>query len=97
MLQFGIGTVGCFEKQIPIAEFNVRKSHETHPHLPPPTAPSFPLDFSQLLQAAVTNPTSKRKITAGRAGNVKSSSNRRADSLIEEVLSEDWDLVDDDV
>ncbi|CAA7262042.1 unnamed protein product [Cyclocybe aegerita] len=28
-----------------------RKSHETYPHMAPPTPPSFPLDFAQLLQA----------------------------------------------
>ncbi|KAF9008205.1 UV radiation resistance protein/autophagy-related protein 14, partial [Cyathus striatus] len=33
-----------------------RKSHESSPYLPPPTPPSFVLDFNQLLQAASTTP-----------------------------------------
>ncbi|CAL1708406.1 unnamed protein product [Somion occarium] len=34
-----------------------RKSHATHPHIPYPTPPSFPLDFAQLLQATTSNPS----------------------------------------
>jgi hypothetical protein len=83
----------------------VRKSHETYPHLPPPTSSSFPLDFSQLLQATVANPSSKRNTKLGRTGSGKHSIEEKASNLllgerIEEIFNEDegdWDLVDDDV
>lgn len=71
-----------------------RKSHETYPHLSPPTSPTFPLDFSQLLQATVTNPTSKRN------KKIRNAKVLPVGERIEEALHEDeadWDLVDDDV
>ncbi|KAF8809238.1 hypothetical protein BYT27DRAFT_7241289 [Phlegmacium glaucopus] len=70
-----------------------RKSHETYPHLPAPTPPSFPLDFSQLLQATVAHPPSRpRKHRSGPGSIVR--------ERIEEASKEEeegWDLVDDDV
>src|SRR6267154_2867239 len=104
MLQFRIGTVSSLDNTKRLLN-GARKSHETYPHLPPPTSPTFPLDFSQLLQATVTNPTPKRNIRIGPAGNGKFSSRGKTGNLpagerIEEVLHEvegDWDLVDDDV
>ncbi|KAI0036321.1 UV radiation resistance protein/autophagy-related protein 14 [Vararia minispora EC-137] len=39
-----------------------RRSHATHPLLPPPTPPSFPLDFSQLLQATTAKPARPRRL-----------------------------------
>ncbi len=78
-----------------------RKSHETYPHLPAPTSPAFPFDFSQLFQATVANPVSKEKTR--RAGIGRNTSYGRAvvgsAPLAEELLNgeEGWDLVDDDV
>lgn len=75
-----------------------RKSHETHPHLPPPTPPSFPLDFSQLLMATSANPASKaRRPVNLRTGKISSTPGRH---VVDEVVPEEdegWDLVDDDV
>jgi len=70
-----------------------RKSHETFPHLPVPTPPSFPLDFSQLLQATVAHPPSRPRIYRLGPANL-------AREEIDEALREEeegWDLVDDDV
>ena len=72
-----------------------RKSHETHPTLPPPTPASFTLDFAQLLQATTANPASRpraKRLTHHTASGV-------ARERIEESAreDEDWDLVDDDV
>ncbi len=74
---------------------SVRKSHETHPTLPPPTPASFALDFAQLLQATTANPASRpraKRLTHHTASGV-------ARERIEESAreDEDWDLVDDDV
>ncbi|KJA16727.1 hypothetical protein HYPSUDRAFT_91147 [Hypholoma sublateritium FD-334 SS-4] len=72
-----------------------RKSHETHPTLPPPTPASFSLDFAQLLQATTANPASRPR--AKRLTHHTSSGVAR--DRIEESAreDEDWDLVDDDV
>ena len=70
-----------------------RKSHETFPHLPAPTPPSFPLDFSQLLQATVAHPPSRPRIHRLGPGNL-------VREKIDEASREEedgWDLVDDDV
>ena len=72
-----------------------RKSHETHPTLPPPTPASFTLDFAQLLQATTANPASRpraKRLTHHTASGV-------ARERIEESAreDEDWDLVDADV
>jgi len=72
-----------------------RKSHETYPHLPPPTPPSFPLDFSQLLQATMAHPPSRPRIYRPSVPGTAIPRER-----IEEVSKEEeegWDLVDDDV
>ncbi|OCH85144.1 hypothetical protein OBBRIDRAFT_798480 [Obba rivulosa] len=63
-----------------------RKSHATWPLLLPPTPPSFPLDFTQLLQATAANPTRTRaRGTSGR--DVK-----KAERIVEE--EDGWDLID---
>lgn len=70
-----------------------RKSHETFPYLPVPTPPTFPLDFSQLLQATVAHPPSRPRIHRLRPGNI-------AREKIDEASKEEeegWDMVDDDV
>ncbi|KAI9458050.1 UV radiation resistance protein and autophagy-related subunit 14-domain-containing protein [Boletus coccyginus] len=41
-----------------------RRSHETTPSLPPPTPPSFPLDFAQVLQATTASPARGRRRVA---------------------------------
>jgi len=63
---------------------------------PPPTPPSFPLDFSQLLQATVPHPPSRPRIYT--RPSVPGTAIPR--ERIEEVSKEEeegWDLVDDDV
>ena len=70
-----------------------RKSHETYPYLPSPTPPSFPLDFSQILQATVAHPPSRPRIHRSEPGNI-------VRERIEEASKEEdekRDLVDDDV
>ncbi|KZT66600.1 hypothetical protein DAEQUDRAFT_695289 [Daedalea quercina L-15889] len=63
-----------------------RKSHATHPLLPPPTPPSFPLEFAQLLQATAANPT--RPKARGASGR-----ERRTERIVEED-EDGWDLVE---
>jgi len=66
-----------------------RRSHQTYPLLPPPTPPSFPLDFAQLLQATAATPASRPRPARPRiAGTTKQRNN-----LPEE---DEWDLLDDD-
>ena len=43
---------------------HVRRSHETTPSLPPPTPPSFLLDFAQVLQATTASPAKGRRRVA---------------------------------
>ncbi|TFY58937.1 hypothetical protein EVJ58_g6098 [Rhodofomes roseus] len=63
-----------------------RKSHATRPLLAPPTPPSFPLDFAQLLQATAANPTRpKARGTGGRE--------RRTERIVEEE-EDGWDFVE---
>ncbi|KAH8989258.1 UV radiation resistance protein/autophagy-related protein 14 [Lactarius akahatsu] len=62
-----------------------RRSHQTHPLLPPPTPPSFPLDFGQLLQAT---PASRPRPTRPRTGGPHKNRN----NIPEE---DEWDLLDD--
>ncbi|KZT07897.1 uncharacterized protein LAESUDRAFT_742662 [Laetiporus sulphureus 93-53] len=64
-----------------------KKSHATRPLLPPPTPPSFPLDFAQLLQATAANPSRPR--ARGMGGR----EHRDVEQIIEED-EEGWDLVD---
>ncbi|KAH8981290.1 UV radiation resistance protein/autophagy-related protein 14 [Lactarius hatsudake] len=62
-----------------------RRSHQTHPLLPPPTPPSFPLDFGQLLQATpASRPRPTRPRTAG--------PHKNRNNIPEE---DEWDLLDD--
>ena len=65
------------------------RSHQTYPLLAPPTPPSFPLDFAQLLQATAATPASRPRPARPRiAGTTKTRSH---------VPEEDeWDLLDDD-
>ncbi|KAJ3502342.1 hypothetical protein NLJ89_g8932 [Agrocybe chaxingu] len=72
-----------------------RKSHETYPHLSPPTPPSFPLDFAQLLQATAVHPSSKAR-TRRPSGKSSSALKKRIEETVKEE-EDGWDLVDDDV
>lgn len=64
-----------------------RRSHAATPILPPPTPPTFPLDFSQLLQATTASPTRLRPIKPS-----KRHGKRRESTIVEE---EGWDLMND--
>jgi hypothetical protein len=65
------------------------RSHQTYPLLPPPTPPSFPLDFAQLLQATAATPASRpRPVRPRTAGTIKARNH-----IPEE---DEWDLLDDD-
>jgi hypothetical protein len=65
-----------------------RRSHATTPTLPPPTPHTFPLDFSQLLQATTASPNRLRPIKAS-----KKHGKRRESTIVEE--EEGWDLMND--
>ncbi|KAI0246348.1 UV radiation resistance protein/autophagy-related protein 14 [Lactifluus subvellereus] len=65
-----------------------RRSHQTHPLLPPPTPPSFPLDFAQLLQATAATPTSRPRPARPRTMGTHKNRNH----IPEE---DEWDLLDD--
>lgn len=68
-----------------------RRSHATHSRLlPPPTPPSFQLEFAQLLQATAANPSRARARTMG--ANPRRKVREEHDPIVEE---EDWDMVDD--
>ncbi|KAF9456422.1 UV radiation resistance protein and autophagy-related subunit 14-domain-containing protein [Collybia nuda] len=72
-----------------------RKSHETAPALPPPTPLSFPLDFTQLLQATTANPASRTR--PSRSSKARRSSRNARDKREPTIDEEDgWDLVDGD-
>ena len=47
-----------------VSDLSVSRSHETTPSLPPPTPPSFPLDFAQVLQATTASPARDRRRVA---------------------------------
>ena len=64
-----------------------RRSHATTHILPPPTPPTFPLDFPQLLQATTASPTRLRPIKSS-----KKHGKRRESTIVEE---EGWDLMND--
>ncbi|KAF8122915.1 UV radiation resistance protein and autophagy-related subunit 14-domain-containing protein [Boletus edulis] len=84
-----------------------RRSHETTPGLPPPTPPSFPLDFAQVLQATTASPARSRRRMAlvgtgtvngagedhGFTPGLRSSTRRRPERIAEE---EGWEVVEDD-
>jgi hypothetical protein len=74
--------------------FYFRKSHQTTPLLPPPTPPSFPLDFSRLLQATKANPTSRTRSRRKSGLHSRPSRVRLMEDKIPEE-EEGWDLVDD--
>jgi hypothetical protein len=65
------------------------RSHQTYPLLPPPTPPSFPLDFAQLLQATAATPASRPRPARPRTVGT----NRHKSQIPEE---DEWDLLDDD-
>ena len=65
-----------------------RRSHATTPILPPPTPPTFPLGFPQLLQATTASPTRLRPIKSS-----KKHGKHREGTIIEE--EEGWDLMND--
>ncbi|KAF9501425.1 hypothetical protein BDN71DRAFT_1485980 [Pleurotus eryngii] len=69
-----------------------RRSHETHPLQPAPTPPSFPLEFTQLLQATTANPAS-RNHRSSRPTRRPSEVARRQSKIVEE---DGWDIVDED-
>ncbi|THH09562.1 hypothetical protein EW145_g1925 [Phellinidium pouzarii] len=65
-----------------------RHSHNTHPLLPPPTPPSFALDFRQLLQATAADPS----------GPPSRARLRKAGSTRQNYIAEEedgWEVVDD--
>ncbi|KAI5118893.1 hypothetical protein M0805_002809 [Coniferiporia weirii] len=66
-----------------------RRSHDTHPLIPPPTPHSFTLDFRQLLQATAADP----------AGPPARSRPRRTDSARRDYIAEEedgWEVVDEE-
>ncbi|KAH8110290.1 UV radiation resistance protein and autophagy-related subunit 14-domain-containing protein, partial [Phellopilus nigrolimitatus] len=65
-----------------------RRSHATHPALPPPTPPSFTLDFRQLLQATAAGPAGPTPRTRQR----KTEGARRDYVIAEE--EDGWEVVD---
>ncbi|KIY48044.1 hypothetical protein FISHEDRAFT_44039 [Fistulina hepatica ATCC 64428] len=66
------------------------KSHATLPRLPPPTPSSFPLEFTQLMQAASTSPATRvRWKPSNKVG-------RTGKNSMATVEEEGWDLVDGD-
>jgi len=69
-----------------------KRSHETHPPLPPPTPPNFPLDFKQLLQATTADPVprTRSRVNSQRATG-KPRKSKRTDVIAEE---EDWEVVE---
>jgi len=70
-----------------------RCSHQTHPLLLPPTQPSFPLDFAQLLQAMAATPASRARPSRPKGGVYHSPhSSKHQEKITEE---EEWDIVDE--
>jgi hypothetical protein len=76
-----------WQSNVDIRYFFYRRSHATTPTLPPPTPPTFPLDFPQLLQATTAGPTRLRPIKSSKHGK------RRESTIVEE--EEGWDLMND--
>ena len=89
-------------------ELGIRRSHETTPGLPPPTPPSFPLDFAQVLQATTASPAKgRRRVAVVGSGVVQDSAvgtgeptlgmrsptRRRPERIAKE---EGWEVVEDD-
>ncbi|KAF8156557.1 UV radiation resistance protein/autophagy-related protein 14 [Crassisporium funariophilum] len=76
-----------------------RRSHETYPNLPAPTPASFPLDFSQLLQATVAHPPSRPRTqrSSNKIGGAGGLPRDKIDDTIGEEEEDGWDIVDDDV
>ncbi|ETW75661.1 hypothetical protein HETIRDRAFT_37878 [Heterobasidion irregulare TC 32-1] len=76
-----------------------RYSHQTHPHLPPPTPPTFSLDFAQLLQATAATPSSRarpsRSHASGASTRAISISHHSQPSREKIPEEEEWDIVDD--
>ncbi|TFK49213.1 hypothetical protein OE88DRAFT_1633478 [Heliocybe sulcata] len=70
-----------------------RRSHETHPLLPPPTPPNFPLDFAQLLQATSAKPVPRQRAKPHRMSTDGPRPVRKSRPIPEE--EEGWDLIED--
>ncbi|KZT20211.1 hypothetical protein NEOLEDRAFT_1182737 [Neolentinus lepideus HHB14362 ss-1] len=70
-----------------------RRSHETHPLLPPPTPPNFALDFAQLLQAMSAKPVHRQRAKMHRASTDGPRPVHKPQVIPEE--EEGWDLVED--
>ena len=77
-----------------------RRSHATHPRIPYPTPPGFPLDFAQLLQATTANPSRANARVRGLSGtggrSKREEGKRKGDRRMKEdvIVEEDgWDLV----
>ncbi|KAL4268515.1 UV radiation resistance protein/autophagy-related protein 14 [Pleurotus pulmonarius] len=70
-----------------------RRSHETHPLQPAPTPPSFPLEFTQLLQATTANPASRNHRSSRPPRRPSEAARRRQSKIIEE---DGWDIIDED-
>lgn len=71
-----------------------KRSHQSHPLLPPPTPASFKLDFAQLLQANTMNLASRARISRSK----RHSSHtvvKPNPQPIPEVDEDGWDLVED--
>lgn len=85
---------------------SISRSHETTPHLPPPTPSTFPLDFAQVLQATTTSPTrARRRVAVVKAGVVRDNDAEGSTSgirsltrrLPEQIAEEEgWEVVAED-
>ncbi|KAF8632514.1 hypothetical protein AX15_001847 [Amanita polypyramis BW_CC] len=64
-----------------------KKSHETTPLLPSPTPATFPLEFSQLLQATTANPASRARLKLASVPSNKLHSERAASAPTTPVSS----------
>ena len=69
--------------------YRCSRSHQTYPLLPPPTPPSFPLDFAQLLQATAATPASRPRPARPRTAGT----NKHRSQIPED---DEWDLLDED-
>ncbi|EPQ53789.1 hypothetical protein GLOTRDRAFT_117086 [Gloeophyllum trabeum ATCC 11539] len=70
-----------------------RRSHETHPLLPPPTPPSFGLDFAQLLQATAARPVPRQRAKVHRSSTDTPRLVHKPQAIAEE--EDGWDLIED--
>ncbi|TDL19958.1 hypothetical protein BD410DRAFT_726563 [Rickenella mellea] len=73
------------------------RSHETHPLLSPPTPPTFPLDFAQLLQATTANPASRARPRSRRSSSsAGGAAGGRGGGKVYDIINEEdeWEVVD---